>query len=491
MMRLSLLHKEVKQDVQDLQLSVDKRLQKQFIWHHDEQGHLILQFGRAETITLPLITLRPYQQEIQHKLFSEGFKRFFLVRPRRSGKEMESWNLLIQGALTQPGLYLMIYPTNVRARLVLWEGAALLNDQQEGKSLRFLDMIPKCCIQHLNQQDMSLQLINGSVIRVLGADIDPDKLRGVNVLGAVFSEYAFSDPRVLHILMPVFRQNQGWFILQTTFNGMNHAYRYLQSIKTNPAWVWRIDSVESLKDDHGKRYITNAMIDEDRKAGMPEFLIQQEYYSIITVQHERLYFSREMQNLDENQRIIPELILANTLVYAFYDLGINDSTAVILAQLDLMNNPHIIYYLEANNHPIQYYIDAAHRFCNKHYLRLHRHFLPHDGKSRDKATSKTTQDIFQELGEAAYCVPKPSRKIDAIHLMRRMLYRTKFNQENTARLIDCLSNYSKVFDEKNNIYKDHPLHDWTSHAVDAYQTMTLAIEHQLINERASEIVYYS
>jgi hypothetical protein len=87
-------------------------------------------------------------------------------------------------------------------------------------------------------------------------------------------------------------------------------------------------------------------------------------------------------------------------------------------------------------------------------------------------------------------VPKPQRKIDAINLMRRMLYRTQFNKENTERLIDCLANYSKIFDEKNNIYKDHPLHDWTSHAVDAYQTMTLAIEHQFINEQ-TKIIYYN
>ena len=56
--------------------------------------------GKDETITLPLVSLRPYQKEIQDKLFQEGYKRFFLVRPRRAGKEMESWNLLIQGALT-------------------------------------------------------------------------------------------------------------------------------------------------------------------------------------------------------------------------------------------------------------------------------------------------------------------------------------------------------------------------------------------------------
>lgn len=481
----------LKNEINHLKISLQKRSYGQFTWQRDEKNNLILTFGKTESISLPCLQLRPYQQEIQNKLFNENYKRFFLVRPRRSGKEIESWNLLIQGALTQPGLYLMIYPTNVRARLVLWEGAVLLNDNQEGKSLRFLEMIPKRCIKHINNQDMTIQLINGSVIRVLGSDIDPDKLRGVNVLGAVFSEYAFSDPRVLHILMPVFRQNNGWFILQTTFNGMNHAYRYWQSIKTNPAWVWRVDSVESLIDESGNRYITDEMIDEDRKAGMPEFLIQQEYYSVITVQHERLYFSKEMQNLDENKRIISELLIPNVPVYAFYDLGVNDSTAVVLAQFDHLNNPNIIHFIEANNHPIQYYVNEVHRFCNKHHLRLHSHFLPHDGKNRDKATTKSTQDILQELGEAAFCVPKPQRKIDAINLMRRMLYRTKFNKENTIRLIDCLSNYSKVFDEKNNIYKDSPLHDWTSHAVDAFQTLTLAIEHQMIRDVAPDIVYYN
>lgn len=177
------------------------------------------------------------------------------------------------------------------------------------------------------------------------------------------------------------------------------------------------------------------------------------------------------------------------MVYAFYDLGVNDLTVVILVQFDHRNIPNIIYYLEANNHPIHYYIDEVHRFCNKHYLRLHSHYLPHEGKNRDKATTKSAQNIFQKLGEAAYCAPKPQPKINAINLMRRMLYRTQFNKENTECLIDCLANYSKVFDEKNNIYK-RPTLTWTSHAVDAYQTMTLAIEHQLINKQ-TEIIYYN
>ena len=480
----------LKNEIKHLKLILHKRSQSRFTWNRDNENNLILTQGNNYPITLPVVNLRPYQQEIQQKSFKEYYKRFFIVRPRRAGKEIESWNLIIQCAFIVPGLYLMIYPTNVRARLVLWEGAVLLNDKYEAKSLRFLEMIPKLFIKHIDDKFMTIELINGSIIRMLGSDTDPDKLRGINVLGAVFSEYAYSDPRVLHTLMPVFRQNNGWIYLQTTFNGMNHAYRYLQSIKNNPAWFWRVDSVETLINENGQRYITDEMIDEDRKAGMPEYLIQQEYYSVITVQHERLYFSKEIQNIDENKFIISELKLPNVPVYAFYDLGVNDSTALILAQFDHLNNPVIIYFLEANNHPIQYYVNQAHCFCNKYHLRLHSHFLPHDGKNRDKATAKSTQDILQELGEASYCVPKPNRKIDAINLMRRMLYRTKFNKENTERLIDCLSNYSKVFDEKNNIYKDHPLHDWTSHAVDAFQTMTLAIENEMIRNAPFKLLYY-
>lgn len=53
----------------------------------------------------------------------------------------------------------------------------------------------------------------------------------------------------------------------------------------------------------------------------------------------------------------------------------------------------------------------------------------------------------------------------------------------------AFSKYSKVFDEKNNIYKDPPLHDWTSHTVDVYQTLTLATEHHMISAIVPEIIY--
>lgn len=461
-----------------------------YILNRNDNHDLELVFQDGNVITLPPIPFRPHQSELQRKLFVDGYRYLYVWRPRRSGKEVESWNLLIQGAIENPGLYLMIYPTNVRARMVLWDGSIVKPD---GSALRFLDMIPKVLIKgRPNDHDMVVKLKNGSVIRVLGSDIDPDKLRGVNARGAVLSEFAFSDPRVMHILTPIFRQNKGWLILQTTPNGMNHAYRLMKDLHSNKSWFTRIDSADTILDDEGKRFITNEMIDEDRRSGMPEWMIQQEYYCNVTTNQELLYFSLQVDNLHETNRIINELIEPKKRVYCAYDIGVNDNTAVTMFQLDHNYNPLIINYFENNNKPLSYYVAEAHKFCNQNSLPLHCHFVPHDAKNRNFGDNlKTVLDYGREMGEKFIAVPRPKDKIIAINQMRSMLHRCKFNKENTTRLIDCLSNYTKVYDEKNNIYKNEPKHDWTSHGVSSFQTLTLALDGGLINVTPPSVAYYN
>lgn len=465
---------------------IEQKASSNYYCDRDENGNLEVKFYNDNVIKLPVLSFRPYQLEVQRKLFVEGISRFFLVRPRRSGKEVESWNMILQGAIEAPGLYMMIYPTNVRARIVLWEGSITLSD---GRSLKFLDMIPKGFVASINNQDMSVKLINGSVVRVIGSDIDPDKLRGVNVRGCVFSEYAFSDPRVLHILMPVFRQNRGWFILQTTFNGMNHAYRYMLEVKNNPDWYCRVDSVESLVDERGDRYVTDAMIEDDRRSGMPEFMIQQEYYSVVQLNLETLYFANEMNAINMGGRIKTGLILPNKKVRGFMDIGIRDPASLLLAQLDGMGNPHVIAYYENNNKPFEYYVRLAESFCAQHGLVFDSIYSPHDGMKREFGSGKNIVDFGRELGYRVYIVPRPVSKFNAIQSIRRMLHRTWFNKGTTQRLLDCLSNYSKEYDDKAGMFKETPRHDWSSHGVDSVQTMTLAIDGNMLNEITRDVVY--
>lgn len=455
----------------------------------DDKGNMAIYFVNGNVIQFPYIKLRPYQLDAQHELFVLGKKRLFLVRPRRAGKEVESWTLLLEAAIEKPGLYLMIYPTNVRARIVLWDGSISLPD---GRSLKFLDMIPRELVVSFNKQEMSITLTNGAIIRVIGSDIDPDKLRGVNVLAAVFSEYAFSDPRVLYILMPVFRQNGGWFILQTTFNGMNHAYRFMKEIQTNPDWYCRVDSVESLVDEHGNRYVTDDMIEEDRKSGMPEFMIQQEYYSIVQLNEETLYFAIQMNAMYESSRIDKDIVLPGKRVRAHLDIGWDDSTALVLEQQDRNGNPVIIGYHENRNKVFEYFIHWAELYCQQKGVFLDKNvYLPHDGANKNPGNGKGYSDYVQEMGYIPLIMPRPSSHIMAVQAIRKMLYRVKIDSNGCQRLIDCLSNYSKEFDQKSGTYNDTPKHDWSSHGVKAFQTMTFAYDSNKVNENTYDVIYYN
>jgi hypothetical protein len=466
---------------------VEQTSATKYTTYRDESGNLIIQFNSGECIKLPMVPFRPYQMEVQKALFVDGIRRILLQRPRRSGKELESWNLLVEGAIIEPGLYLVIYPTNVRAKAILWDGAILLPGNV---SVKFRDMIPKrFVLGKPNEQEMKIKLTNGSIIWIVGSDIDPDKLRGTNPRGIVLAEFAFCDPRVFYIMLPVLRQNGGWLLGQSTYNGMNHFYRLIDNNKDDPLWYCRSDSIENLVDEKGERYITDAMIDEDRRAGMPEYLIQQEYYGKVQLNQESIYFSNEMNNIYKNEKVISDLYMRGKRCYAFYDIGMNDCTSVCIVQIDERGDPIIINYFEANNKPFRHYVSLAHNFANSLGIRLHCHYVPHDGKKRDWNTGKNTVDYGYEMGEEVHIVPKPLSKINSIEAMRQMLYRVKFNKENCSRLLDCLSNYGKEFDEKNNVYKDAPLHNWASHGVDSFQTLTLAIDGGMINEKTWDVVY--
>lgn len=456
----------------------------------DKDANLMVTFDDGHVIQLPLIPFRPYQLEVQKKLFVDGIKRFLLSRPRRSGKEVESWNLLIQGAVEAPGLYMIVYPTNVRARAVLWDGSALIH----GESVKFLDMIPKRLVQSINNQEMKIKLNNGSVLWVVGSDIDPDKLRGTNPRGIVYSELAYQDPRVFYVMLPALRQNGGWLIGQSTFDGMNHFYQMIEQNKNDPLWYCRIDSIETLVDEKGEPYVTKAMIQEDIDAGMPMWLVNQEYFGVVQTNFETKYFAHALANIYETNKLIPNLLIPHANLYSAWDIGMNDCTAIVLFQIRRVDNyvkPHIIGYIESNNHDLAYYINEIRKFCTRYNLVLKDHFIPHDGQKRDFNTGKNTIDFMREMGERAYIVPRPTSKENAIEAMRRKLYLCEFNKENTSRLIDCLANYAKEFDDKMGTYKAKPKHDWSSHGVDAFQTMTLALDGNMIVERAQAITYYA
>jgi hypothetical protein len=464
--------------------------ESQYDFEWDEDFNLYFKMGVSEKIKIPIINLRLYQLEVQRVLFGGLSKRILLSWPRRAGKEVITWNIIIQAAITMPGMYIMTYPTNVRARKILWQGAALIN----GVSTRFLDMIPKELLARKpNDAEMTIELVNGSLIWIVGCDIDPGKLRGTNPLGIVFSELAFSDPRVLYTMMPVLRQNGGWLIGQSTYDGMNHFWHMLKNNRNDPNWFCREESILTLVDENGKPYITEEDVNEDRAAGMPEYLIQQEYYGNVQINEETKYFAIAINKIYETERIISGLFLPNHRVYPFFDIGVDDCTSITLAQFKCVEGvlwPCVVGYMENNNRDLTFYVDEVRAFCARYNFPLGDFYIPHDGKNRNWNDGlKNTIDYLREKGVTGHFVERPSSHRVAIEAIRQCLYKTRFNKENTQRLVDCLSSYEKEYDDKMGKYKDNPVHDWSSHGVKSYQTMVLALDANQIVNTVYDVIY--
>ncbi len=268
----------------------------------------------------------------------------------------------------------------------------------------------------------------------------------------------------------------------------------LKKNKDDPLWFCRDESINTLVDKDGNPYITDEDVDEDRRAGMPEYLIQQEYYGNVQINEETKYFAIAINAVHESERIIKNYYLPNKAVYAFYDIGVSDYTAITLAQFESRNGklwPVVIGYIENNNRALSFYVGEIRLFCNMRNLTFKMHFLPHDGANRNFGDGlKTTQDYLTEMGELSQIVKRPSKHKTAIEAIRQKLYMTTFNEENCQRLIDCLSNYEKEYDDKMGKFKDHPKHDWSSHGVKSYLTLALALEGELITEVSYDVIYY-
>lgn len=218
------------------------------------------------TISLPIATLRPYQKPLWNYMLQEkAGLRALSIWPRRNGKDLTAINILVAKALQRPGLYQYIAPYAVQVRLIIWDGRGA-----DGKA--FLDYIPKELITRKLDQQMKVWLTNGSIISLVGSD-NPDAIVGSNPLGQVYTEFSLHKPEIWQYMRPVLAENGGWALFNGTPRGRNHMYELAQVAKANSAWFYE----HLTADDTGYPSIQD--IDAERAAGMPESLVQQEFYT--------------------------------------------------------------------------------------------------------------------------------------------------------------------------------------------------------------------
>ena len=146
-----------------------------------------------------------------------------------------------------------------------------------------------------------------------------------------------------------------------------------------------------------------------------------------------------------------------------------DSTAIIFYQM-VGNEIRVIDYYENQGEGLAHYIKTLRE---KDYV-YGEHIAPHDIKVREMSTGRSRLESARDLGIKFRVIPN-LRIEDGIEAVRTIIPRCYFDEDKCKHLIEALRQYRKDFDEKNNCFKDRPVHDWSSHPADAFRYMALAI----------------
>jgi len=261
-------------------------------------------------ITLPhAFKPRPYQIPIL-KAWDSGIKRLFWVAHRRSGKDKTIFANLPKKMMERVGTYYYFLPTYAQAKKVIWTGA-------DKSGFKFLDHFPKEIVKSINQSDMIIELINGSILQMVGAD-NIDRIVGTNPIGVVFSEYSLMKQDVWNFISPILRENEGWAIFIMTPRGTNHAWDLMETIKNDKKWFVQTLTVEDTK------ALSREDLEEARNE-MPQDLFKQEYYCVF-IDNGLGFFRRVDENTYKWEEYQPKEL-------AMYQLGVdlakyNDFTVI-------------------------------------------------------------------------------------------------------------------------------------------------------------------
>lgn len=398
---------------------------------------------------------RPYQLALFDAIENKGYKRLVLIWPRRAGKDMAAFNLCIRAALRKTQVIYYIFPEYAHGRRVIFD--SITNDGQT-----VLDYIPKQLIDSINMQEMKIRFINGSILQVIGSD-KFDSLRGTNPQLCVFSEYAWQDPRVYRMISPILNNNGGAAIFLSTPNGKNHFWELYQIAANSPSWY-----CEKLTLDD-TCHIPLEEIERDRKEGVPEDFIQQEYYTSFTMGVEGSYYARYMQELGRKGQLTAVPHEPGFKVNTFWDLGVRDSTCIIFAQC-IGQVVRIIDCYDKSSEGLEHYAGILQ---SKPYI-YGRHFAPHDIRVRELGTGISRLEKARQLGINFEVAPDVSI-MDGIETVRSAFSKLWIDQKNCAPLIKALENYRKEWDAKRGVYKSHPLHDKNSHYADAMRYLAICL----------------
>lgn len=411
----------------------------------------------------------PYSPRPQFQSYHDRTERFAkIVAHRRFGKTVGCINDKIKQAITNPRQfppprYSYIAPTFTQAKDVAWSYVKY-----------YCSPIPGI---KTSESELFVEFPhNGARFKLYGAD-NYDRMRGTYNDDVTIDEPAQMDPRAWpEVIRPTLADFNGG----ATFIGTPAGRDWFYKVDKNeageelPGWFRLILKASETK------IIPEAEL-ESLRSGLTEEQYAQEFECSFEAAVIGAYYGRLMSAAESDRRITGVPYEPTALVYTAWDLGIRDATAIWFAQV-VGREIRIIDYYEASGVDLGHYVREL---SNRPY-NYAGHFVPHDAQAKELGTGKSRLEVLESLGLKNITVAPLHRVEDGINAVRTIIPKCWFDARKCARGVDALKLYRSEYDDKLQSLKPRPLHDWTSHAADAFRYLAMTLDGALPNNTMVE-----
>ena len=396
----------------------------------------------------PRITI-PYVPREHFRAMHATKKRWiFNCSHRRAGKTVAICNHTIRKALENtrkfpPPRYAYIGPSFAQAKDLVW-----------GYFKHYTANLPGVKVM---EGDLQITLPNNAMINLYGGAAAYERMRGTYFDGAALDEYPLLNPSVLGtVVRPCLADYQGWGIVSGTSNGDDHFHavkkRAEKDVSKWDTFLIPVTATNALDPDEVAEMAKDMTADEFAREMMCSF----------DAPVEGSYYGEVINDIDLAGHITGVPYDPASPVMTWWDLGIDDETFIWFVQI-CGREPHVIDTLQNTGKGLEWY---AEQIKQKPYM-YSMHVTPHDIRARELGTGKSRYEILLALLQNVFICPIHSVE-DGITAARATIRMCWFDKVRCDSGISALRNYHKTATGR-------PLHNWASHAADAFRTGSVAM----------------
>jgi len=413
---------------------------------------------------------RHYQSDLWDYLMGGG-KRAMAVWHRRAGKDEVAMHFAAVEMHRHKGINAWhCLPEYAQGRKAIWSAV----NPHTGKR-RVDEAFPPELRETTNDNEMFIRFAsNGSTWQIIGSD-KYDSTVGASPKLITYSEYALSNPSAWAYHRPMLQENNGTAIFITTPRGRNHAYDLAQYAAKTKGWFYQSLTArdtgvlnEQQLDEALAEYQALYGFDVGRAQFESEYLVSWNAAVL------GAYYAHEMLTVREEGRVTDQFqVPPGQEVHRAWDLGVTDDTSIWWFTPAGNGQLLILDCYCASGVGLEHYRDVIEQRQQEHGWRHGVDYVPHDAKIKEWGSGRTRVETMQSMGLRPVLVRHATVE-DGINAARQTLPLCVFHPRCELSGLNALELYRREWNDEKKCFRQSALHDWTSHACDAFRYLAMA-----------------